>query len=77
MKDEIMEKLKKILKENGTELLVKEPYMFDVFSKKGRTSYAFRLVFQSNERTLTDQEVSEIMDCITKKILEHSSWQIR
>lgn len=36
--------------------------LFDTFTKDGRTSYAFRLVFQSHNRTLTDTEVNTIMD---------------
>jgi phenylalanyl-tRNA synthetase beta subunit len=71
------DELKKILMENGSELLIKEPYLFDSFTKEGKTSYAFRLVFQSYERTLTDNEVSEVMNKINSKIVEIRSWQIR
>ncbi|HPS21191.1 MAG TPA: phenylalanine--tRNA ligase subunit beta [Candidatus Paceibacterota bacterium] len=71
------ENLKKILKEYGTDLMIKEPYLFDKFTKEGRTSYAFRLVFQSYDRTLTDDEISEIMAKISHKISENSSWEIR
>ncbi|HEX4798939.1 MAG TPA: phenylalanine--tRNA ligase subunit beta [Candidatus Paceibacterota bacterium] len=35
--------------------------LFDTFTKDGKTSYAFRLVFQSSERTLTDDEIAETM----------------
>jgi len=34
---------------------------FDEYKKDGRVSYAFRLVFQSYEKTLTDEEVGEVM----------------
>jgi len=34
----------------------------DMFQKEGRTSYAFRLVFQSREKTLTDAEVNAVME---------------
>jgi phenylalanyl-tRNA synthetase beta chain len=54
--------------ELGTELLVRAPKLFDQFTKDGRTSYAFRLVFQSYERTLTDDEVGEVMAKISHKI---------
>lgn len=37
---------------------------FDQFEKEGRVSYAFRLVFESMERTLTDEEVNVIMEQI-------------
>ena len=62
------DELKKILQENGTELLVKEPELLDSFTKDGLTSNAFRMVFQSHDRTLTDEEISEIMSKITNKI---------
>ncbi len=69
--------LKKILTENGTNLLVKEPQLVDSFTKGEQTSYAFRLVFQSYDRTLTDAEVNEIMNKITDKIKGNSGWQVR
>jgi len=76
------ENLKNLLKENGTDLLIKEPYLVDSFTgKDGRTSYAFRLVFQSYERTLTDAEINEIMAKITNKIKDQktgeTAWQVR
>lgn len=43
------------------ELLVKID-LFDTFEKNDRVSYAFRLVFESKERTLTDEEVNSIME---------------
>ncbi len=69
--------LKKLLVDNATNLLVLEPCIFDSFTKDGKTSYAFRLVFQSYERTLKDEEVSEIMTKITNKIKENNDWQVR
>jgi len=69
-------KLKNILKEFGTELLVKDPYLFDLFTKNERTSYAYRLVFQSYEKTLTDEEVNPIMEKITEKI-SSLGWEVR
>ena len=67
----------KVIKENAGELLVKDPYIFDKFTKGDQTSYAFRMVFQSFERTLTDAEVNEIMSKITNKIKEKNGWQVR
>ena len=73
-----------LLKTNAGELLVREPYIFDSFTKpastvggEGKTSYAFRLVFQSYERTLTDEEINPIMAEISHKISENSSWIMR
>lgn len=75
--DQKADELYNILKENGGELLVKDPYMFDSFSKDGRTSYAYRLIFQSYEKTLTDEEVNSIMDKITIKIKGKNGWEVR
>ncbi|HEY5587910.1 MAG TPA: phenylalanine--tRNA ligase subunit beta [Candidatus Paceibacterota bacterium] len=52
----------------GTELLVTEPALFDSFTKDKRTSFAYRLVFQSYDRTLTDEEINTIMSKINDKI---------
>ncbi|OGJ11059.1 hypothetical protein A2565_00955 [Candidatus Nomurabacteria bacterium RIFOXYD1_FULL_36_19] len=58
-----------IYKDFGTELLVGEPKLFDSFTKSGKTSFAYRLVFQAMDRTLTDEEINKIMSEITKKIV--------
>lgn len=62
------EVLSSIYKEYGTELLQGQPNLVDTFTKNGKTSYAFRLIFQSYDRTLTDEEVGGIMSHITEKI---------
>ena len=76
--------LKEIYQKGGTELLVRDPQLVDTFTKPassaggdGKTSYAFRLVFQSFERTLTDEEVNNVMSEISKKILENKDWELR
>jgi len=56
-------------------LVVKTP--FDVYKKEGRISYAFHLVFQSLERTLSDVEVNKIMENITAKLSGNEGWEIR
>lgn len=76
------EKLYAILKE--ADLLINEPRLVDEFTKPassadgdGRTSYAYRLVFQSYDRTLTDEEIGKIMDGIYAKIAENKDWEVR
>lgn len=66
------------------DLVVRGPELFDHFEKKNKEtgeiekiSYAFRLVFQSMTRTLTDQEVHEIMTKITTILESHDGWQVR
>ena len=53
---------------NAGSLLVKCE-LFDTFSKDGRKSYAFRLLFQSNERTLTDEEINSVMEKVTAALI--------
>lgn len=56
-------------------LLVKHT-LFDTFSKDGRTSYAFRLVFQSFDHTLTDAEVNEAMEAVYS-VAKENGWEVR
>jgi len=49
-----------MIKTKAGELCVKI-YLFDTFTKEGRVSLGFRLIFQSFERTLTEEEVNKIM----------------
>ncbi len=71
------EQVYKVIKENAGDLVVRGPDLFDSFSKEGKVSYAFRLVFQSYDRTLTDAEINTVMENINKKILENDGWQVR
>ena len=71
------EDVQKIIKDNVGEMVIRGPELFDEFKKDGKISYAFRLVFQSYDRTLTDAEINEIMMKITNKIKENKSWQVR
>lgn len=58
-----------IITDNATTLLVRHT-LFDTFQKDGKISYAFRLIFQSYDRTLTDEEINEIMAKISSKMVE-------
>ncbi len=69
--------VEKVIKNEMGELVIRGPEIFDQFKKDGKISYAFRLIFQSYERTLTDAEVNEIMTKITNKIKEKNGWQVR
>lgn len=65
-----------VLKENSGDLSVLEPRLFDTFSKDGRTSVAFRLVFQSFDRTLTNDEVDAVMTTVYAKVADRG-WEVR
>ncbi len=70
------EEILKIIKIQAGELLVKTN-LFDVFSKDGKTSYAFRLIFQSFYKTLVEKEVEEIMYRITSVLNSRENWKVR
>ena len=53
--------MKSLVREHAGELLVRLDHV-DTFAKDGRTSLSFRLVFQSMEKTLTDEEVNAAME---------------
>mgnify|MGYP001560367565 CR=1 FL=1 len=71
------EDVEKVIKNEMGKLVIKGPELFDQFKKDEKISHAFRLVFQSYERTLTDAEINEIMTKITNKIKEKNDWQVR
>lgn len=64
------------IKETAGLLLAGDPVLFDVFIKEGRKSLAFRLVFQSYEKTLLDEEINKIMDKLIA-VLEELGWEVR
>jgi phenylalanyl-tRNA synthetase beta subunit len=51
--------------------------MFDKFTKENRTSYAFRLVFQSKDRTLTEDEINAVMNPIYETLKAQAGFEIR
>jgi phenylalanyl-tRNA synthetase beta chain len=74
--------LEKILVDGAGELLVRDPRLFDVFKKENEDgtsliSYAYKLVFQSHEKTLTDDEVNAVMDGIYTEISTRDGWEVR
>jgi phenylalanyl-tRNA synthetase beta chain len=61
---------------NDAQLLARPPRLLDEYQKDYKTSYAYRLVFQSDEKTLTDDEVAPIMESLYKKLKE-KGWEVR
>ncbi|MEA2701892.1 MAG: phenylalanyl-tRNA synthetase beta chain [Candidatus Parcubacteria bacterium] len=64
-----------IQKEAG-ELLLRMD-LFDRFDKDGRTSYAFRLVFEAPDRTLSDADLDPVMERITAALNSRDGWEVR
>ena len=65
-----------VIKKSAGELLINIK-LFDKFIKDDKISYAFNLVFQSQEKTLSDKEVNKIMDKITGALNSNSRWEVR
>jgi phenylalanyl-tRNA synthetase beta chain len=70
--------IEKLLKNEAGDLVVRFS-QFDKFQKPDdeRISYGYRLVFQSFERTLTDEEVNTIMERVTAVCNCEKDWQVR
>jgi len=72
----VMETVAKVITDSAGSLLSEGPYKFDEFAKEGRASLAFRLVLQSTEKTLSDEEAGEVMEKVTKA-LQKEGWEVR
>lgn len=57
-------------------LYLKKIYLFDTFQKDGKTSYAYSLIFQSMDKTLTDGDVENDMQKIITT-LENNGCELR
>lgn len=69
-----------LVRENGTELL-KDLILFDIYQGKGidpdKKSVAFSMIFSSNDRTLTDDEIEKIINNLIKLIETKFSAKLR
>lgn len=64
-----------VIRAHAGELLVRSE-KFDEFAKDGRVSFAFRLVFQSMDRTLFDEDANARMESIYAAVKE-KGWEVR
>ncbi|HEY4510617.1 MAG TPA: phenylalanine--tRNA ligase subunit beta [Candidatus Paceibacterota bacterium] len=66
-----------ILRRESGDLLV-SLRLFDEFKKDGKLSLAFRLVFQSHERTLSDAEINKTMERVYASLRSaNANWEVR
>lgn len=65
-----------LIRSEAGELLLKLN-IFDQFKKDGKISYAFHLIFQSFDKTLSDEEINKIMDKITSFLNNNDGWTVR
>lgn len=63
------------IRNEAGDLLVRSS-LFDEFKKDDKVSYAFRLVFQSFEKTLTDEEVKAPMERVAAALAKNG-WTVR
>lgn len=69
-------KLEDMVKEKTGDLIVRFS-LFDKFTKEDKTSYAFRLVFQAEDRTLTEDEINSVMNPIYEMLKAEDGFEIR
>ena len=71
------ERVLNLIRSHAGELLVRSE-KFDEYKneKTGKTSFAFRLVFQSFDRTLTDEDANERMESIYVAV-KKEGWEVR
>ena len=67
--------LETISNNNSKDLLVRYS-LFDTYKKDDWTSYAWRMVFQANDKTLTDEEINSLMEKIYSAI-KGKNWAVR
>ena len=68
--------IEKGIKEVSANQLLVRQALFDTFKKDGKVSYAFRMIFQSMDRTLTDDEVAKIMQAVSAE-MKTNNWEVR
>lgn len=73
--DTTIEEIEKTIRAHAGALLIRLS-LFDEFTKEGRVSYAFRLVFQSFDKTLTDAEILPAMEAVAVA-LQNQGFEIR
>ncbi len=69
--------LQKIIADFAQQYCIRPAALFDTFAKDGKTSLAYRLVFQSATKTLTDAEVEAMFQPLVKTIAAQSGMSIR
>jgi len=61
--------------------LIKDIDLFDMYEgeeiPEGKKSLAFHIIYQSNDRTLTDKEINKLQEKIIKTLEEEKGWEVR
>lgn len=75
----VEEVLRKIQRGGGA--LVKDVDLFDIYEgeaiEDGKKNLAFHIIFQSEDKTLSSQEIDSLQNKIIKALEENPEWQVR
>lgn len=63
--------------QNAAGELLADSDLFDIYENDEQKSLAFHLIFQSKEKTLTDDEVNAIMKKIFEAMEANNEWEVR
>ena len=63
--------------EDTAGILLVDADLFDIYENEERKSLAFHLVFQSPEKTLTDEEINSVMKKVFEAVEFNPDWEIR
>ena len=76
---QLNEKVENVLDtiENTAGKLLIDTDLFDIYENEERKSLAFHLIFQSPEKTLTDDEANAIMKKIFEALEANNDWEVR
>ncbi len=66
-----------IAREEGGEIVENISLIDEFTNKEGKTSHAYRIIYRSNERTLTDDEVNNVHKNIGRRLKDELKVQIR
>lgn len=69
------EQVLEVISKQAGDLVVRSE-LFDTFQKAGKISYAFRLVLQSFQKTLTDDEANAVMEKVYTAVRKEG-WEVR
>ncbi|HEU5114616.1 MAG TPA: phenylalanine--tRNA ligase subunit beta [Candidatus Paceibacterota bacterium] len=72
----VLEEIRSAAEKSAGTLLVKGPALFDRFEKDGKISYAFRMIFQAFDRTLSDDEANAFMKPVYDAVIKNG-WTAR
>lgn len=74
--EKVWEVIFKAIKDDASSDLIARHALFDTFKKDGKVSYAFRIVFQSMDETLTDGDTNDIMEKVYFAV-KGQGWEVR